>query len=146
MTRQSSALYPGQSFLVSGSGGQGEESYYLTCSGKVEGIQYTEPSQECEQPLVSISDYEVHLVNLKNGITKSKNLMQDVEPLSFARDGLVYVHFVGDLNNDSIPDIIFQYSTGPWSSNKYMFMSGFSGSEIVTKVAFNRWRSCRKVW
>lgn len=99
------------------------------------------PLVECLHNCLTIKDYKINLVHFKNRVVKTKEILKDVEhPVVY--ESMPNIDFVGDLNFDSVPDIIFSYMTGHSSANTYLFMSGYSNDEILTKVGRNRWEGC----
>jgi hypothetical protein len=141
MASQSRQIYPGQSFHVSYTSNTQDDAYYLASYGNVENVEYRQSTEYFIRPFMTIKDYKIKLVHFKNGAVKEKDILNDVEH-PVIHESMPNISFVGDLNFDSVPDIVFSYMTGHASASTYLFMSGYSNREILTKVGLNRWGSC----
>jgi hypothetical protein len=132
-------IYPGQRFNISNASANPADSYYLGSYGNVVDENKALSTSHPIPPY--IKDYKIKIFQTKNGKIKAKDLLEDVEK-PVIHENLPSIKFIGDLNYDSVPDILFSYLTGYSSSNTYLFMSGYSENEILTKVVLNRWGGC----
>jgi hypothetical protein len=140
MANRSRQIYPGQHFHVSNPTNKHDDVYYLASYGNVK-AKSDAATENFISPFMTIKDYEIRIVHSKNGISRTKNILEDVDhPVIY--ESMPNISFVGDLNHDSVPDIVFSYMTSHASSNTYLFMSGYSNKEILTKVGLNRWGGC----
>jgi len=134
-------IYPGQHFDVSSTSFKKGVSYSLASYGNVVDWDGKDSARYSIPYFMGIKDYKIKIIEAKDGKTRGTNLLQDFEKPVTSED-LPYITFVGDLNYDSVPDILISHQTGHASANIYLFMSGYTKSEILTKVALNRWGAC----
>jgi hypothetical protein len=123
-------IFPGQSFDVSCTTARPVDSYSLSAYGNVVDTG----------GMMDIKDYKIRFSQTKDGKTIRKDLLEDLEKPIY--EGLPHIKFMGDLNYDNIPDILFSHITGNASADTYLFMSGYSKNQILTKVVRNSWGNC----
>ncbi|MEQ9167726.1 MAG: SH3 domain-containing protein, partial [Fulvivirga sp.] len=134
-------IYPGQHFYIGNSEAVKNYSYYLESYGNVKEKRYSDSVNHHIPPFLRIEDYKIKIVEIGDQSIKSQDLLKDVER-KVINESMPYIKFIGDLNFDSVPDILFYHLPEHSEADIYLFMSGYSEDEILTKVALNRWGNC----
>jgi hypothetical protein len=138
MAGRSRQIYPGQHYNVNNLPASQDGSYHLAAYGNVE---YSQSTEHFTPPFFAIKDYKITMAHFTGGVTNAKDILEDVQH-PVVHESLPNILFIGDLNYDSVPDLILSYLTGHASANTYLFMSGYSDKEVLTKVGLNRWGAC----
>jgi hypothetical protein len=131
-------IYPGEHFDITSTSANPDGTYYLQAFGNV---VETKGAASLVSPFVYIKDYSIRIVQIKKDIARFKHVLEDVgKDLYF--EHMLDIKFVGDLNYDSVPDILFTHVSRHSAADTYLFMSGYSEKELLTKVAINSWYNC----
>lgn len=127
-------LFPGQSYFISSAK---FVQYHIAAYGNVKDPE----NSHSIPPFMNLQDYKLKIIKQASKQFESQDIWSDVdEPrINEAMPGLV---FVGDLNNDTVPDIILTHNPDYRYGSTYLFMSGFNNSQILQKVAQNNWETC----
>ncbi|HYG00802.1 MAG TPA: SH3 domain-containing protein [Chryseosolibacter sp.] len=138
MRNQQRHVYPGQHFTITHYSAKGVGLYYLASYGEVKD---TQPANNFLPPFMTAKNYKIKLIHAGNGVVHSKDILEDIQG-PIINESMPSIQFIGDLNYDGVPDILLFVMPRHSSASTYLFMSGYSKDEIITKVAHNTWESC----
>ena len=129
-------LFPGQAFGV---GYKDQTSYYLAAYGATSPLK---KGQSYQLPYSGMKNYELKIIGThRDSVSEFQDIWLDVKE-RVINESMPYIMFAGDLNNDSIPDIILSHSPDYRWATTYLFMSGYDKNKIITKVGEYKWETC----
>ena len=79
-------------------------------------------------PHIGLKEYRLEIITSNQAGVETQDLWIDI-PQNDIGETMPYVSFVGDINNDSIPDVIIQHSPSYAESTTHLFMSGYDGDK-----------------